>query len=102
MATYLEVVAPLKLIAEYQGVAVSTVETLVKIGRSNGAIPEASEVRSRKRGLKEKGLMPRKVNRLPGIKLTPAGTLQARVFHANGEESKNFSRQEDARAGELA
>lgn len=42
--------------------------------------------------------MPKKVNRLPGIKLTTAGKWQARVFHANGEESKNFTRQEDARA----
>jgi hypothetical protein len=55
MATYLEVVAPLKLIAEFQEVAVSTVETRVKVGRANGAIPKASEVRARKDLLK-KGL----------------------------------------------
>lgn len=55
MASYLEVVAPLKLIADFQGVAVSTVETRVKIGRANGAIPKASEVRARKELLK-KGL----------------------------------------------
>ena len=42
--------------------------------------------------------MPRKVNRLPGIKQTSSGRWQARVFHATGEESKNFTRQEDARA----
>lgn len=52
MANYLEVIAPLKLIAEFQGVAVSTVETRVKIGRSNGAIPKASVVRARKDALK--------------------------------------------------
>ncbi|MEY4321033.1 MAG: hypothetical protein RLZZ471_974, partial [Actinomycetota bacterium] len=40
--------------------------------------------------------MPKKVNRLPGIKLTSTGTWQARVFHANGEESMNFQLQEDA------
>jgi hypothetical protein len=55
MASYLEVVAPLRLIADFQGVAVSTVETRVKIGRANGAIPKASEVRARKELLK-KGL----------------------------------------------
>ncbi len=42
--------------------------------------------------------MPRKVNRLPGIKLLPSGNWQARVFHVSGEESKNFQRQDDARA----
>ncbi len=42
--------------------------------------------------------MPRKVNRLPGIKLLPSGNWQARVFHVTGEESKNFQRQDDARA----
>ncbi len=42
--------------------------------------------------------MPRKVNRLPGIKLLPSGSWQARVFHVSGEESKNFQRQDDARA----
>jgi integrase len=46
--------------------------------------------------------MPRKVNRLPGIKLTAAGNWQARVFHANGEESKNFQRQDDARAWQMS
>jgi integrase len=45
--------------------------------------------------------MPKKVNRLPGIKLTPAGNWQARVFHDNGEESKNFQRQDDARAWQM-
>ncbi len=45
--------------------------------------------------------MPRKVNRLPGIKLTQSGKWQARVFHANGEESKNFTRQDDARAWQI-
>jgi sulfopyruvate decarboxylase TPP-binding subunit len=53
MASYLEVVAPLKLIAEFQGVAVSTVETRVKIGRASGKIPKASEVRARKALLKK-------------------------------------------------
>jgi len=42
--------------------------------------------------------VPRKVNRLPGIKLLPSGSWQARVFHVSGEESKNFQRQDDARA----
>lgn len=42
--------------------------------------------------------MPKKVNRLPGIKLLPSGNWQARVFHVTGEESKNFQRQDDARA----
>jgi hypothetical protein len=53
MASYLEVVAPLKLIAEFQGVAVSTVETRVKAGRASGAIPKASEVRARKATLRK-------------------------------------------------
>jgi len=48
MASYLEVTTPLKLIADFQGVAVSTVETRVKIGRASGAIPKASEVRARR------------------------------------------------------
>lgn len=52
MATYLDVTAPLKLIAEFQGVAVSTVETRVKKGRASGAIPKASEVRATKETLK--------------------------------------------------
>lgn len=55
MASYLDVITPLKLIAEFQGVAVSTVETRVKKGRASGAIPKASEVRARKEILK-KGL----------------------------------------------
>lgn len=42
--------------------------------------------------------MPKQVNRLPGIKLLTTGKWQARVFHVSGEESKNFLRQEDARA----
>jgi integrase len=42
--------------------------------------------------------VPRKVNRLPGIKLLPSGSWQARVFHVSGEESKIFQRQDDARA----
>lgn len=53
MATYLDVIAPLKLIAQYQGVAVSTVETRVKKGRANGTIPKASVVRARKETLKK-------------------------------------------------
>jgi hypothetical protein len=53
MASNLEVVAPLKLIAEFQGVAVSTVETRVKTGRASGAIPKASEVRARKEILRK-------------------------------------------------
>ena len=51
MASYLEVIAPLKLIAEFQGVAVSTVETRIKIGRASGAIPKASVVRATKKTL---------------------------------------------------
>jgi ribosomal protein L7Ae-like RNA K-turn-binding protein len=51
MASYLEVIAPLKLIAEFQGVAVSTVETRIKIGRASGAIPKASAVRATKKTL---------------------------------------------------
>jgi integrase len=46
--------------------------------------------------------MPKQVNRLPGIKLMASGTWQARVFHANGEESKNFQRQDDARAWQMS
>ena len=53
MATNLDVIAPLKLIAEFQGVAVSTVETRVKKGRGSGSIPKASEVRARKEALKK-------------------------------------------------
>ena len=55
MASYLEVVGPLRLIADFQGVAVSTVETRIKVGRASGAIPKASVVRARKELLK-KGL----------------------------------------------
>jgi hypothetical protein len=51
MASYLEVIAPLKLIAVFQGVAVSTVETRIKIGRASGAIPKASAVRATKKTL---------------------------------------------------
>lgn len=51
MASCLEVIAPLKLIAEFQGVAVSTVETRIKIGRANGAIPKASVARATKKTL---------------------------------------------------
>lgn len=47
MATRLEVVAPLKLIAQFQGVAVSTVETRIKTARAAGRLPKASEVRAR-------------------------------------------------------
>jgi hypothetical protein len=53
MACFLEVVAPLRLIAEFQGVAVSTVEMRIKIGRANGAIPKASDLRARKDLLKK-------------------------------------------------
>jgi hypothetical protein len=53
MASFMEVVAPLKLIAEFQGVAVSTVETRIKVGRASGAIPKASEVRANKESLKK-------------------------------------------------
>ncbi|MEY4321032.1 MAG: hypothetical protein RLZZ471_973 [Actinomycetota bacterium] len=55
MATFLEVVAPLKSIAQFQNVAVGTVESRIKKGRGTGAIPKASEVRARNKSLK-KGL----------------------------------------------
>lgn len=41
--------------------------------------------------------MPKQANRFPGIKQLTTGKWQARVFHERGEESKNFSRQDDAR-----
>lgn len=53
MASFLGVVAPLKSIAAFQDVAVGTVESRVKIGRANGSIPKASEVRARKELLKK-------------------------------------------------
>jgi len=53
MATYLEVVAPLKFIAEFQGVAVSTVETRIKKARAQGVIPKASDVRARNRSVQK-------------------------------------------------
>lgn len=48
MASFLGVVGPLKKIAQFQGVSVSTVETRIKIGRSEGRVPKASEVRAKK------------------------------------------------------
>ena len=54
MASFLGVVGPLKRIAQFQGVSVSTVETRIKIGRSEGRVPKASEVRARKNPKKEK------------------------------------------------
>jgi hypothetical protein len=53
MAAFLQVVAPLKSIADFQNVAVGTVESRVKKGRASGAIPKASEVRARKETLKK-------------------------------------------------
>lgn len=53
MASFLSVVAPLKSIAAFQDVAVGTVESRVKIGRANGSIPKASDVRARKETLKK-------------------------------------------------
>jgi len=53
MATFMQVVAPLKSIANFQNVSVGTVETRVKKGRAAGAIPKASEVRARKESLKK-------------------------------------------------
>lgn len=41
--------------------------------------------------------MPKQANRFPGIKQLTTGKWQARVFHDRGEESKNFSRQDDAK-----
>ena len=40
--------------------------------------------------------MPKKVNRIPGIKQLSTGMWQARLFHNGGEESRNFERREDA------
>jgi hypothetical protein len=53
MATFLEVLTPVKLIAKFQGVGIGTVESRVQRGRSSGAIPKASEVRARKDALKK-------------------------------------------------
>lgn len=53
MASFLAVVAPLKSIAAFQDVAVGTVESRVKIGRANGSIPKASEVRAKNELLKK-------------------------------------------------
>lgn len=41
--------------------------------------------------------MPKQVNRHPGIKSLPTGKWQARVFHERGEQSKTFTRLEDAK-----
>jgi integrase len=40
--------------------------------------------------------MPKRANRIPGIKQLSSGRWQARLFHDGGEESRNFERQEDA------
>jgi integrase len=40
--------------------------------------------------------MPKQVNRIPGIKQLASGMWQARLYHENWEESRNFERQEDA------
>jgi integrase len=40
--------------------------------------------------------MPKRANRIPGIKQLQGGKWQARVFHQGGEESRNFERLEDA------
>jgi integrase len=40
--------------------------------------------------------VPKKVNRIPGIKQLPEGKWQARLYHKGGEESRNFERREDA------
>ncbi len=45
MATYLELTNPLKLIAQFQKVATSTVEKRVSIARAKGRLPKASEGR---------------------------------------------------------
>lgn len=55
MATFLEVLTPVKLIAKFQGVGTGTVESRVQRGRASGNIPKASDVRARKELLK-KGL----------------------------------------------
>jgi hypothetical protein len=53
MATFLEVVTPVKLIAQFQQVGVGTVESRIQRGRASGAIPKASEVRAKKEILKK-------------------------------------------------
>ncbi len=40
--------------------------------------------------------MPKRANRIPGIKQLPGGKWQARVYHDGGEESKNFDRLDEA------
>ena len=40
--------------------------------------------------------MPKRANRIPGIKQLSSGKWQARLFYEGGEESKNFDRLEDA------
>lgn len=40
--------------------------------------------------------MPKRANRIPGIKQLPSGKWQARLYHDSGEESRNFDRLEDA------
>lgn len=40
--------------------------------------------------------MPKRANRIPGIKQLPSGKWQARLFYEGGEESRNFDRLEDA------
>lgn len=40
--------------------------------------------------------MPKQVNRIPGIKPLTKGGYQARVFHGGAEESRNFTRVDDA------
>ena len=53
MATFLEVLTPVKLIAKFQGVGTGTVESRVQRGRANGNIPKASVVRAKKESLKK-------------------------------------------------
>lgn len=53
MATFLEVLTPVKLIAKFQGVGTGTVESRVQRGRASGAIPKASVVRAKKESLKK-------------------------------------------------
>lgn len=53
MATFLEVLTPVQLIARFQKVGVGTVESRIQRGRASGAIPKASEVRARKELLKK-------------------------------------------------
>ena len=40
--------------------------------------------------------MPKRANRIPGIKQLSSGKWQARLFYEGGEESRNFDRLEDA------